>query len=209
MKAFFLYILMFVSLASSAQVLNTAITADGKHVVLMQDGTWLYASDTKIMGEGMKDAKSYVLKDTTTNNQLVVEGVSAKLKKYFKYKNIVRAEFAINKTVDATLLVVNLKVQTPEAFSYFGFLNGKCKIVIDLVDGNRVELVYDEEFEPKEYPKYGISLYKTHVKLSEANIHLLGNSYMSKFTMVWKRRTEEYTLKDPFYFVNTIKNIAK
>jgi len=208
MRGFIFSIFLLFAMGVNAQIANTAITPEGKHVVLLHDGSWYYA-DEQAKHNSNEQINSYILKDTTTNMSVVVEGVSEKLKKYFKYKNIVRAEFAIKKHGESTVLQVNWKIQTPDAFSYFGFINHKCKMILNLMDGTSIDLVYDDEFQPKEFAKYGVSTYTSYLPLSDDVVNRLATTYMSKFTMVWKRRTEEYTLKDPLYFVNTIPSISK
>jgi len=215
----FLFILFFVGLGLSLQAQQIAKTNSGRVVVLFDNGTWKYVDETptektettvQAVSEKAEVITAKIeLKDATTEKITFISGPSAKLQKYFKEKNIVQADFTLSSKAGEASLNIDWKIMTGEAFSYFGYIKPGSKISLELMGGKIVDLVYTEEFEPKEFAKYGFSTYSTHLELSPEQITLLQSSIITKATMTWSKRSEEYKVVNPAYFVNELPKLIK
>lgn len=208
-----------ISLASNAQ--ETALTSKGKVVILYDNGTWKYA-DVKVANEtAIQSTNQKVLTSISNTNEAInlvdaepekstfIEGPSAKLKKYFKEKNIVRCDFAISSKDGKAFLKTNWKIMTGEAYSYFGFIKKGNTIRLELLGGETVDLTYTEEFEPKEFERYGFSTYSAELEISKEQLKKLRNRIVMKAHMTWSKRTEEYQVANPSFFIKTIPQITK
>lgn len=196
-----------------------AKTNSGRVVVLFDNGTWKYVDEKPnvktgsavqaVTGEVKVINAKIELKDAETMKVNFLNGPSAKLKKYFKHKNIVNADLNLVSKGGEVSLMIDWKVMTGEAYSYFGYIKKGGKISLELIGGKVVDLIYTEEFEPKEYEKYGFSTYKTQLNLSLEQIILLQSSIITKATMTWSKRSEEYKISNPAYFVNELPKLIK
>ena len=211
-----------ISLASNAQ--ETALTSKGKVVILYDNGTWKYA-DVKVANEAAPQTVTgnlerilapksnlndpIVLKDAEVAKSAFIDGPSAKLKKYFKDKNIVRCDFTISSKGGKAFLKTDWKIMTGEAYSYFGFIKKGNKISLELLGGETVDLTYNNEFEPKEFERYGFSTYTAELELSEDQLQKLRGKIVMKAHMTWSKRTEEYQVVDPSFFIKNIPQITK
>lgn len=215
-----------VSLFVNAQ--QTALTSDGKVVILYDNGTWTYA-DVKVPNkENAKDQTTKVetttaeiaapvavdnspisLKDGEIEKLAVIEGPSKKLSKYFKQKNIVRCDFTLISKDGKATLKTDWKIMNGEAYSYFGFIKEGCILTLELIGGKMVDLLYTKEYEPKEYEKYGFSTYSAELELNEEQIRMLKNGIIYKAHMNWSRRTEEYKVVAPSYFIKSLPKIIE
>ena len=209
------------SFLSNAQ--ETALTSKGKVVILYENGTWKYA-DVSISGEEPNQQvqnsvanvqetsisnKPIVLKEAEVEKVTFIEGPSPKLQKYFKNKNIVRCDFTLSSKNGKAFLKTDWKVMTGEAYSYFGFIKKENKISLKLLDGQIVDLTYTNEFEPKEYDQYGFSTYSAQIELTKEQVQLLQNKIVMKANMSWSKRTEEYQVVDPSFFIKAIPQITE
>ncbi len=210
------------SLLANAQ--ETALTSKGKVVILYENGTWKYA-DVSVSGEKpaqqtenivqteiqetIISKEHIVLKEAEVEKITFIEGPSAKLQKYFKDKNIVRCDFTLSSKEGKATLATEWKVMNGEAFSYFGFIKKEAKLSLELLGGQTVDLVYTNEFEPKEFTQYGFSTYSAQLDLTEDQIKLLQNKIVMKATMNWSRRAEEYQVVNPSYFIKVIPQITE
>ncbi|MCZ4693471.1 hypothetical protein DWB61_01200 [Ancylomarina euxinus] len=219
MTRIFLFILFFVGVSMSLEAQQIAKTNSGRVVVLFDNGTWKYvddkpgAKDQSAIKEVVEEAKvidtKIELKDTETQKLNFINGPSAKLLKYFKLKNIINADLSLVSQSGKVSLLIDWKVMTAEAFAYFGYIKEGSKISLELMGGKVVDLIYTEEFEPKEYEKYGFSTYKSQLELSPEQIALLQSSIITKATMTWTKRSEEYKITNPAYFVNELPKLMK
>ncbi len=207
---------------------QTALTSNGKLVILYDNGTWKYA-DVKVPEKKGKDAENklhekteketlgmpvldnspIVLKDGVVEKIAFIEGPSKKLSKYFKQKNIVRCDFTLTSKGGKAYLKTDWKIMNGEAYSYFGFIKEGNKLSLELIGGKVLDLVYTKEFEPKEYQKYGFSTYSAELELNVEQIRMLKNSIVFKAHMNWSRRTEEYKVIAPSYFMKSLPKILE
>lgn len=219
MTRIFLFVLFFIGVGMTLQAQQIAKTNSGRVVILFENGTWKYvddkpsekvqtASQVVVEKSNVIDAK-IELKDAETQKLNFLNGPSKKLKKYFKLKNIVKADLNLVSKGGNVTLMVDWKVMTGEAFGYFGFIKKGGKISLELMGGQIVDLIYTEEFEPKEYEKYGFSTYKSQLGLSLEQIALLQSSIITKATMTWTKRSEEYKIINPAYFVSELPKLMK
>jgi len=219
MTRIFLFILFFVGLGMISHAQQIAKTNSGRVVVLFDNGTWKYVDDeASDKNQSTVDAvteKATVinakieLKDAETEKLNFLNGPSAKLKKYFKHKNIVNADLQMVSKGGIVNLLIDWKVMTGEGYSYFGYVKNGSKISLELMGGQVVDLIYTEEFDPKEYEKYGFSTYKTQLSLSMEQMFLLQSNIITKATMSWSKRSEEYKISNPAYFVTEIPKLLK
>ena len=219
MTRIFLFILFFVGLGMISHAQQIAKTNSGRVVVLFDNGTWKYVDDeASDKNQSTVDAvteKATVinakieLKDAETEKLNFLNGPSAKLKKYFKHKNIVNADLQMVSKGGIVNLLIDWKVMTGEGYSYFGYVKNGSKISLELMGGQVVDLIYTEEFDPKEYEKYGFSTYKTQLSLSMEQMVLLQSNIITKATMSWSKRSEEYKISNPAYFVSEIPKLLK
>ncbi|MRT92226.1 hypothetical protein [Ancylomarina sp. 16SWW S1-10-2] len=219
MTRIFLFVLFFIGVGMTSQAQQVAKTNSGRVVVLFENGTWKYVDNksteslpatNQVVAEMPKVINSKIeLKDAETQKLNFLNGPSAKLKKYFKLKNIVNADLNLVSKDGEVQLNIDWKVMTGEGYSYFGFIKEGCSINLELMGGKIVELNYTEEFEPKEYVKYGFSTYKTHLNLSLEQIALLRSNVVVKATMNWSKRSEEYKISNPAYFVSELPKLMK
>ncbi|MFA9371420.1 MAG: hypothetical protein ACERIH_06880 [Labilibaculum antarcticum] len=208
------------SLLGNAQ--ETALTSKGKVVILYENGTWKYA-DVSVSGEAQQTGNTVqtisaettisneplVLKDAEVEKITFIEGASEKLQKYFKDKNIVRCDFTLSSKEGKATLTAEWKIMTGEAYSYFGYIKKDAKLSLELLGGQTVELAYNNEFEPKEFKKYGFSTYSAQLELTKDQLELLQNKIVMKATMNWSRRAEEYQIVNPSYFIKAIPQITE
>ncbi|MDQ1771629.1 hypothetical protein GQR60_19505 [Labilibaculum sp. A4] len=210
------------SLLANAQ--ETALTSKGKVVILYENGTWKYA-DVSVSGENPAQQtgntvqaaieetrisdEPLVLKEADVEKITFIEGPSAKLLKYFKDKNIVRCDFTLRSKDGKATLQTDWKIMTGEAYSYFGYIKKETKLSLELLGGQIVDLVYMNEFEPKEFSQYGFSTYSAQLDLTEDQLKLLQNKIVMKATMNWSRRAEEYKVVNPSYFIKAIPQITE
>lgn len=219
MTRLFIFLLFFIGVSVTSQAQQIAKTNSGRAVILFENGTWKYvdakpnekvqpASLVIVEKPKVIDAK-IELKDTETQKLNFLNGPSKKLKKYFKLKNIVNADMNLVSNAGEVQLNIDWKVMTGEGFSYFGFIKKGCKISLELMGGKVVDLIYTEEFEPKEYEKYGFSTYKSHLTLNIEQVALLQSSIITKATMSWSKRSEEYKITNPTYFISELPKLMK
>ncbi|BAX79935.1 hypothetical protein [Labilibaculum antarcticum] len=203
---------------------ETALTSKGKVVILYENGTWKYA-DVSVSGETQAQQtentvltaiqetaisnEPLVLKDAEVEKITFIEGASEKLQKYFKDKNIVRCDFTLSSKEGKATITTEWKIMNGEAYSYFGYIKKEAKLSLELLGGETVDLAYNNEFEPKEFKKYGFSTYSAELELTEDQLELLQNKIVLKATMNWSRRAEEYQVVDPSYFIKTIPQITE
>lgn len=219
MTRIFLFLLFFIGVGMTVQAQQIAKTNSGRVVILYENGTWKYV-DNKSSDNVQNAAQTVVekpkvinakieLKDAETQRLNFLNGPSAKLKKYFKLKNIVSADLNLVSKNGEVRLNIDWKVMTGEGYSYFGYIKKGCLISLELMNGKVVNLAYTEGFEPKEYEKYGFSTYKTHLNLSLKQIALLRSNIVTKATMTWSKRSEEYKISNPAYFVSELPKLMK
>jgi len=219
MTRIFLFILFFVGLGMISHAQQIAKTNSGRVVVLFDNGTWKYVDDeasdkTQSTVDAVTKKATVInakieLKDAETEKLNFLNGPSAKLKKYFKHKNIVNADLSLVSKNGKVNLLIDWKVMTGEGYSYFGYVKNGSKISLELMGGQVVDLIYTEEFDPKEYEKYGFSTYKTQLNLSMEQVRLLQSNIITKATMSWSKRSEEYKISNPAYFVTEIPKLLK
>ena len=219
MTRIFLFILFFVGLGMISHAQQIAKTNSGRVVVLFDNGTWKYVDDeasdkTQSTVDAVTEKATVInakieLKDAETEKLNFLNGPSAKLKKYFKHKNIVNADLSLVSKNGKVNLLIDWKVMTGEGYSYFGYVKNGSKISLELMGGQVVDLIYTEEFDPKEYEKYGFSTYKTQLNLSMEQVRLLQSNIITKATMSWSKRSEEYKISNPAYFVTEIPKLLK
>ncbi len=219
MTRILLFLLFFVGAGMSLQAQQVAKTNSGRVVVLFENGTWKYVDDkpsspVQSAGPVIVNKPKVInakidFKDAETQKLNFLNGPSKKLKKYFKVKNIVNADMNLVSNAGEVQLNIDWKVMTGEGYSYFGYIKKGGKISLELMGGQVVDLIYTEEFEPKEYLKYGFSTYKTHLSLSLEQVTLLQSSVITKATMTWSKRSEEYKISNPAYFVSELPKLMK
>lgn len=219
MTRIILFILFFVGIGMTVQAQQIAKTNSGRVVVLFDNGTWKYVDDkpgdkaqsaVPVISEKVKVINAKIeLKDAETEKLNFLNGPSAKLKKYFKHKNIVNADLKLVSKDGKVSLMIDWKVMTGEGYSYFGYIKKGGKISLELMGGQVVDLIYTDEFEPKEYEKYGFSTYKTQLNLSLEQIALLQSNIVTKATMTWSKRSEDYKISNPAYFVTELPKLMK
>jgi len=222
MRKMMLLCLLAFGISQLVQAQQTATTTNGKVVILYDNGTWKYAdaelseenspSNANLQAnftEEMPISKEIKIKDGVVEKMVFIEGPSAKLQKYFKIKNIVRCSFALDSKDGKVVLTTDWKVMNGEGYSYFGFINKGDKISLDLVGGKSIDLVYSEEFEPKEFPKYGFTTYSASLELNKEQIEVLRRSIILHASMHWSRRTEEYKVMEPSYFIKALPKILE
>jgi len=219
MTRIFLFVLFFIGVSMTMQAQQVAKTNSGRVVILFENGTWKYVDDKpseKAQTKGLAVVeKSKVidskieLKDSETQKLNFLNGPSKKLKKYFKLKNIVNADLNLISKDGEVKLNIDWKIMTGEGYSYFGYIKKGCIISLELLGGEIVDLTYTEKFEPKEYEKYGFSTYKTHLNLSLEQVALLRSNIVTKATMTWSKRSEEYKISNPAYFVRELPKLMK
>ncbi|NOU62057.1 hypothetical protein [Marinifilum caeruleilacunae] len=227
MKKFLVFCMLAFGISMFVNAQQTALTADGKVVILYDNGTWTYADvkapkkeaqEVQKQGGEVLEQAAVVpvvddspidLKDATVEKMAFIEGPSKKLSKYFKQKNIVRCDLTLTAKDGKAYLQTEWKIMNGEAYSYFGFIKEGNKLTLELIGGKMVDLVYTKEFEPKEYQKYGFSTYSAEVELNEEQIRLLKNAIVYKAHMNWSRRTEEYKVVAPSYFIKSLPQIIE
>jgi len=216
MRKLILVSLLFLGSVFHSQAQQEAVTRDGKVVILLDNGTWKYAEKLIQQAEELAPKAQKIapdapvsIKDNQLESMVFIEGPSPKLQKYFKVKNIVRAECTLSGKEGKAHLKINWKVQTSEAFSYFGYIKKGSSLSLELLNGETIELFFTEEVEPKEFTKYGFSTYQSNVVLTNEQVNLLQSGIIKKSTMNWGRRSEEYTIKNPAYFITELPKILK
>ena len=228
MKGLFVFCFLVFGIAQIVHSQQTALTADGKVVILYDNGTWSYAdvkvsanktSDTEVKTINEQvvvinpkveiDNSPITLKDGEVAKTAFIEGPSKKLAKYFKQKNIVRCDFVLTSKDGKAILKTDWRIMNGEAYSYFGFIKEGNMLQLELIGGKKVDLVYTKEFEPKEYEKYGFSTYSAELELTEDQMRLLSKSIVYKAHMTWSRRTEEYKVIEPSYFIKALPEIIE
>lgn len=192
-------------------------TPKGRVVLLFDNGTWKYEEKIKI--EPIKDIvplqskeeieKPILLKEAVLEKQTVIKGESARLAKFKDEKNTVKCDFQILSKDDKVVLKTDWKILDEEGFRFFGFITKKSKIDLTLSNGQIVSLNYVGDFEPKEYPNYGFTIFKSELTLSEEQIRALQKGYITKSSMQWSRRMEEYKVFDPDYFIKELPKILE
>jgi len=191
-----------------------AVTRDGKVVILNDNGTWQYLKkpNQNTMQEAIAPtttSEPIEIKNIQLSEKTFLEGPSTKLKKYFKEKNKIRCNFLLEGKEGKALLVMKWRVQTPEGFSYFGFIKKGKSLDLHLQNGQIISLIFTQEAEPKEFTKYGFSSYQTSLELTTSQIHQLKSSVVVKTIMNWSRRSEEYKIQDPSYFIAELPKLIK
>ncbi|WP_282015880.1 hypothetical protein [Marinifilum flexuosum] len=191
-------------------------TPDGRVVLLYDNGTWKYEEVKKAKPKQKAPVKSeieiskpIVLKKIELKPEAVIKGVSAKLKKFSKNKNIVKCDFQLVADEEKVILKTEWKIMDEEGFRFFGFITKKSKIDLELSNGEVVSLNYARAFEPKEYIKYGFTIFKAELTLREDQIRALQKAYITKSSMQWSRRVEEYDVYNPDYFIKELPKILK
>jgi len=192
-------------------------TPKGRIVLLFDNGTWEY--EDKINLEEIAEnvplksieeiSKPIELKGITLEEKTVIKGESAKLAKFIKQKNTVKCDFKLLSDGEKLVLKTNWKILDEEGFRFFGFITKKSKIDLELSNGEMVSLKYSDDFEPKEYPNYGFTVFKSELILDEDQIRALQKAYIAKISMQWSRRMESYAVSDPAYFVEELPKILK
>lgn len=201
-----------------------ALTSKGKVVNLYENGTWQYVEeDSSANSEALEienSIKSEIVETTNSNDSLVLkdaelekctflEGPSEKLKKYFKDKNIVQCNFTLRSKNGVASLTTDWRIMTAEAFSYFGFIKETSFLRLELLGGSVVDLTFKEEASPKEFERYGFSTYSAHLDITKDQLKLLRNKIVMKAIMKWSRRSEEYQIVAPSYFIEAIPQITE
>lgn len=230
MKNLFVFCCLVFGVCQFVQAQQTALTSNGKVVILYDNGTWTYADvkaparanqeapqkehgaeteNLKTMTKTVVDDSPISLKDAEVAKKAFIEGPSAKLSKYFKQKNIVRCDFTLSSKDGKAILKTDWKIMNGEAYSYFGFIKEGNSLSLELIGGKTVDLVYTKEFEPKEYERYGFSTYSAEVELSKDQLRILRNGIVFKAKMNWSRRTEEYKVVAPSYFIKSVPAIIE
>ncbi|NOU62058.1 hypothetical protein [Marinifilum caeruleilacunae] len=188
---------------------------DGRIVLLFDNGTWKYEEVKKAeipkaeIKADAEIAKPILLKSAELESQTVIKGVSEKLSKFSDTKNVVKCDFQLLSDGEKVLLKTNWKIMDEEGFRFFGFITKKSKIDFELSNGESISLQYAADFEPKEYPNYGFTIFKSELVLNQDQIRALQKAYITKSTMQWSRRTEEYAIYNPDYFIRELPKILE
>lgn len=213
MKNIVILSLLFWAAISSVDAQKKIRTPEGQTVLLFDNGTWKYEEIKKEpkavapLKSKKELEKALVFRDSQLEYKTVIEGVSTKLAKFSKTKNQVKSEFQIVSKNGKVILKTNWKIMDAEGFRFFGFITKKSKMVFTLSNGDLVELQYNRNFEPKEYPKYKFTTYSAELEISQEQIRKLQKGYLQKVDMVWSRRTESYLIFNPDYFINELPKI--
>ncbi|WP_372753370.1 hypothetical protein [Labilibaculum sp.] len=218
----FCFLALGFSFVTKAQ--EKALTSKGKVVNLYENGTWEYVEkdngadstalhiENSIKSEFIETANSndsLILKDAEIEKCTFIEGPSEKLKKYFKDRNIVQCNFTLQSKDGVARLTTDWRIMNAEAYSYFGFIKKDSFLRLELLGGTVVDLVFKEEFSPKEFEKYGFSTYSAQLEITKDQLELLKNKIVMKAIMNWSRRAEEYQIVAPSYFIEAIPQITE
>jgi hypothetical protein len=218
----FCFLALGFSFLSKAQ--EKALTSKGKVVNLYENGTWQYVEEDSSTNSTVlqieNSIKSEIIETTNSNDSLVLkdaelekctflEGPSKKLKKYFKDRNIVQCSFTLHSKNGQASLTTDWRIMNAEAFSYFGFIKKDSFLRLELLGGSVVDLTFKEEFIPKEFERYGFSTYSAHLDITKDQLKLLRNKIVMKAIMTWSRRSEEYQIVAPSYFIEAIPQITE
>nr|WP_320117943.1 hypothetical protein [uncultured Marinifilum sp.] len=230
MKHLIVFCCLVFGISQFVKAQQTALTSNGKVVILYDNGTWTYADvkapakanqeasqnelgakteTLKTITETVVDDSPISLKDAEVAKKAFIEGPSAKLSKYFKKKNIVRCDFTLSSKDGKAILKTDWKIMNGEAYSYFGFIKEGNSLSLELIGGKTIDLVYTKEFEPKEFERYGFSTYAAELELSKDQLRMLRNSIVFKAKMNWSKRTEEYKVVEPSYFIKSVPEITE
>ncbi|MGQ1908972.1 hypothetical protein ACT3CE_04225 [Marinifilum sp. RC60d5] len=191
-------------------------TPEGKVVLLFDNGTWKYEevkAEEIMIAAAVKSeeeiSKPIVLKDIDLESIVVIKGESAKLAKFNSKKNTIKCNFQIISKNNKVVLKTEWKILEEEGFRFFGFITKKSKIDLELSNGEIVSLQYAKDFEPKEYPNYGFSIFSAELELNENQIRSLQKGYIKTSSMKWSRRLESYAVFDPDYFIKELPKIME
>lgn len=189
-------------------------TPEGKVVLLFENGTWKYEEakkEAQVLVEIKENEvnKTINLIDSELESQTVIKGVSKKLSKFSETNNVVKSDFQLVSKDGVLLLKTNWKIMDDEAFRFFGYITKKSKMIFSLSNGETIELQYESNFAPKEYPNYKFSTFVAELELNEEQIKRLQKGYLEKIEMIWSRRTESYDIFNPDYFIRELPKLLK
>ncbi|PKQ60537.1 hypothetical protein BZG02_18915 [Labilibaculum filiforme] len=215
MKNILILVVLFLANINQIDAQLKLKTPEGKVVLLFDNGTWKYEETAKVEKTNVpiklvaETEKPITLIDAELELQTVIKGVSAKLSKFSKTNNEVKADFQIISKEGKVFLKTNWKLMDAEGFRFFGYITKKSKMLFALSNGERIELQYEGDAAPKEYPKYKFTTFTAELELNEAQIRKLQNAYLETVEMYWSRRTESYEIFNPDYFVKELPKIMK
>lgn len=119
-------------------------------------------------------------------------------------ENTVKCDFQLLSTEAKLILKTSWKIMDEEGFRFFGYITKKSKIILELSNKEIISLNYSADFAPKEYPKYGFTIFDAELELTNDQIRKLQTGYIIKAEMIWSRRTESYSVFDPDYFLKEL-----
>lgn len=202
-KHLFLILLMGLSFSAFAQTIAT--TSTGKKVILYENGTWQYAdsmSENKeksaanqapLSGEPLINTTV----EATSSKIDVFSEVSPRLKRFFgeeKSKINCSAQWQNNK--GDVLLKFEFLVPVGDGNRYFGYsLEGRT-IQLHHADGSATTLTMNKAIAQKFIEKWNVSYFEAACLLNKEQITQLLRQPITKITVDWKKRTEEYEVEN-------------
>lgn len=228
MKAYhaLLLISLFCFVTNSAWTQKTAITQEGKVVILYENGTWKYLEVTNKQKQQHTNSKaiekeveesvtalppqaSIILSENkNSETKELLHEESPILSKYFKSQNEILCKAYIKTATGKASLHTEWKVNTNEGFRYYGFISPEIPLEIILEDGKKIQLTVTEKVYPKEENRLPISTYRAEFPISEQQLFQLYSTKALQIKMTWKKRKEEvYKTSSPLIFRELIAQI--
>ena len=200
-----LILTLFLGLSISSMAQTKAITQTGKTVLLFDDGTWKYEHAEQNISSVATEENTDIVHAPLVNDTIIATSskldifseVSPRLKKFFgaeKSKINCTAEWH-NDMGKVSLKLVFL-VPIGDANRYFGHTLQDCLITLHYTNNEHSTFTISKDITQKFIEKWNVSYYEGAFSLDEEQINKLLKHPNVKMTVNWKKRTEEYEIKN-------------
>lgn len=215
-----LFVLLLFTQLSFAQV--HATTESGNKVLLFEDGTWKY--EEKAAAQTTKETAAVVpvvapaiasviaidaTKEFETEATELFSLPSPRLVKYFgEQKGMIRCKLSCSNKLGEVRIHYMWEIPVGDGERYFGYYKAGSKLTIHMQDGQKVELLVDEDSKIKSMKKYNFSaIYGATQALTNEQLVVLTSQEFRKLEVEWKKKPESYEIDLSSYFIETLPTV--
>jgi len=218
-------IFLMVVLGTSIKAQKTAITDDGKKVILNDDFTWKYqdtvlnpfkeVSDVQVLPDSSYECSYFKnevdefsgIEKIILKEEVFLTYTSEEMKKYYRKKDYFTCSAYLAKIEGSKVIYWRFKILTKSAYKYYGSLSTQSKITLKFENGETLDLQIGVFDSGDTNYDYDYTTYSTYTMINDEAVNLLKSSPTSKARVYWSQGYQDYEVTNKKLFINSINCI--